>query len=149
MLVCTLLLLVQANGSHYSLGYFVWITVGRWSTIFQIATFIFGHSSWNSYASATICHSWNTQNNYLAIFLFKKWLQFLFKFIILPAEKSWIDDVSCLPVNRRSLSFPSWGSYAVMWRICCFESLSMAFSISLKERKNRNRKIHYRKTVAL
>lgn len=27
-----------------------------------------------------------------------------------PAEKSWIDDVSCFPVKRRSLSFPPLGS---------------------------------------
>ncbi len=53
-------------------------------------------------------------------------------FLKLPAEKSWIDEVSCFPVNLRSLSFPSWGSYAVMWRICCFDNLSMAFSISLQ-----------------
>ena len=29
-----------------------------------------------------------------------------------PAEKSWMDEVSLVPVSRLSLSFPSWGSYA-------------------------------------
>lgn len=43
-----------------------------------------------------------------------------------PALKSWIDDVSCKPVKRRSLSFPPRGSYALIWEAWFFDNLSIA-----------------------
>uniref|UniRef100_A0A182UY77 Uncharacterized protein n=1 Tax=Anopheles merus TaxID=30066 RepID=A0A182UY77_ANOME len=42
-----------------------------------------------------------------------------------------IDDVSSRPTNRRSLSFPPRGSYALMCLSCFFDSFSIAASIAL------------------
>merc|ERR1719427_317680 len=47
-----------------------------------------------------------------------------------PAEKSWMLEVSCAPVSRRSLSLPSRGSYALMCLMWCLDRLSMAFSMA-------------------
>ena len=49
-----------------------------------------------------------------------------------PDEKSWMLDVSCLPVNRRALSLPSLGSYALMCSSWCLARSSMAFWIGLR-----------------
>lgn len=124
-------LLIEAGGSHDDFRHLVRIGIGRRTSVFEVALSLFGNRTRHANTAAAIGNA-----------CFVSWPEKTLKTRQRgaqqkrnsPAEKSWIDDVSQRPVKRRSLSLPSWGSYALMCFTWHFDSFSMAFSISLQKK---------------
>lgn len=129
----TPLLFVEYAGAHESVHYGVRVAVGGRPAILQVALLLLGDCPRYPDAAAAVCDSCKhifikfcNQTSEMTS------LNQLGDVEHLPALKSLILAVSWRPVNRLSLSFPPRGSYTLMCFICTLDSLSIAFSISLK-----------------